>query len=283
MKKTTLLSLVVLASAANAQLYGVGRSAGGYDFYQVNTTTGAATSLFTFSVPNAGSLVGLTYVPSSNKFLTSAQYSAFSSGLVEIDATAMTATVVSHGIPNGSSSTPYFEGLEYMASMGGVVVSYGPGGFFSGNLALLNTSGYGLLNNNAATGIPDGDVIFMDGTGALNVMDTNNPYSGNMRNRITSPFSGIGITPWGSNMFSATDSDFAWKQDEGRLFLTQGGNLATVNAASTTITFVGSYGVATSGAPINITGLATKPVPEPATLAALGIGATALMRRRLKK
>ncbi|MCE9558753.1 MAG: PEP-CTERM sorting domain-containing protein [Armatimonadetes bacterium] len=279
MKKIfTLSTLFAIAATSQAQLYGVGRSSAGFDFYQINTTTGAASSLFSFNVPNAQAIIGLTYCPTTNKFVTTAQMSAFQSKLVEIDLGAMTGTVVSNGIPMVGSGLPYFEGLEYMSSLGGLVVTYGGGGFYTGGMSLLNPSGYGLISSNMATGLPDADVVFMDGSGDLNAMDSNNPAGGFMRNKINSPFAGTTLTGYGSNMFVGTDSDFAWKSDEGRLFLTQGTSLSTVNAASTSITPVGSY--APPGAVINITGIAAKPVPEPASFLALGLGAVAMMRRK---
>lgn len=275
MKKLLSLCFVVTAALSQAQLYGVGPSSAGYTFYSINTTNGAATSVFNFTVPGSSSILGLTYIPTTNKFVTVAGINAFHSELVEIDLGAQTATVMSHGIPLNGSGNSYFEGTEYMASLGGLVVSYGPGGFWTDRLALLNASGYGLLNNTAPI-LADGDVVFMDGTGALNVMDSNNPTAGFMRNRILTPFTTPTLVGHGLNMFTGTDYDFAWKSDEGRLFLTQGNMLSEVNAASTVISQIGMYGVA--GVPVNITGIAA--VPEPATFASIGIGALALLRRR---
>lgn len=277
MKKLLALSFVVTAAVANGQLYGVGRSTAGFTFYSINTSSGAATSIFNFTVPGATSVFGLTYVPTTNRFVTVAQNSAFSSQLIEIDLGATTATPVSHGIPNNGSGTPYFEGLEYMASEGGIVISNGPGGFYTDKLALLNPSGYGLLANTSPI-LADGDVVFMDGTGALNVMDSNNPTGGFMRNMVATPFGTPVLSGYGLNMFAAGDSDFAWKSDEGRLFLTQGNMLSEVNASSTLITPIGMYGNA--GVQVEITGLAA--VPEPATLISVGIGALALLRRKRK-
>lgn len=278
MKQLLTTTLVLSAALSNAQLYGVGASTAGYDFYSINTSTGAATSLFSFNVPGSTHVLGLTYIPSTDRFVTTASFGAFHSKLVEIDLGGASASVVSHGIPLNSSGTPYFEGLEYMSSLGGLVVSYGQGGFYTGQLALLDGTNYGLLNNTSQI-LSDGDVVFMDGTGALNVMDSNNPTGGFMRNTITSPFGTPVLTGYGLNMFAAIDSDLAWKGDEGRLFLTQGSMLSEVNASSTVITPIGSYGVA--GVPVNITGIAA--VPEPASLFAVGIGLAALLRRRRKR
>jgi len=128
-------SLLIVTAAAQAQLYGVGQSGNGYGFASINTTTGASTALFNFSVPGTTAVQGLSYIPSPGKFVTVGFVDANNSKLVEIDASAQTATVVAHGIRN-----TFFEGLEYSASLGGLVVSRGPGGFFSGSLSLMNPS-----------------------------------------------------------------------------------------------------------------------------------------------
>lgn len=281
-RSRTLQSLLVIGSAAAAalsqgQLYGVGATSAGYDFYSINTSTGAATSLFSFSVAGATNVVGLTYIPTTNKFVTVAQFNPWSSKLVELDLGAQTANVVGTGVPLNGNGTTCIEGLEYMSSQGGLVVSHGIGGYYSGKLALLNPLGYGLMNTTTQL-LADGDTLFDDGTGTVNVMDSNNPTGGFMRNKVNSPFSGPTLSGYGSNMFGANDSDFAWKADEGRLFLTEGNVLSEVNASSTSITQIGSYGNA--GVRLSITGIAAKPTPEPASMAALAIGGLGLLRRR---
>lgn len=280
MKKLAIVIVAVAAAGANAQLYGVGPSnngTGSYDFSVINTTTGAATTLFSFFVPNTTGCNFLTYVPQTNKFLSVGVMGAFNSALVEIDPVAQTATTVVNGIPNA-----YFEGLEYMPSLGGVVVSHGGGGFFTGSIALLNPVTYGLVSTGAIPGAGDSDIIFMDGTGALNYLDANNPNSnGFQRNVINNPFGAMSVTGVANNTFNFAggEPDLAWKADEGRLFLSQLTQLSTVGALNG-ITTVGPYGVNSAGAPIQITGLAA--VPEPGTMAALGLGALALLRRRRK-
>lgn len=271
--------MTVFASADD--LYGVSHGSNNIDtFYKINTTTGAATAQFTFSGNNSINTSGLTYNPVTQRFLTVQTLSAFSSQLVEINPFSNTATVVSTGIPSA-----FFEGIEWSGGHGGLVVSHGPGGFFSGSLALLNNS-YGLISNNNATGMGDGDNLFLDGSGDLNLVD-DNFNAGAHRNKLFNPFGVYSSATYGSNIYSFAgfdvDYDHAWKVDENRLFLTRLNSLAWVNAAGTAITSIGGYGASTDGTLIQIRGItAARVVPEPGSFIALGLGGLALIRSRKK-
>ncbi|MCC6661806.1 MAG: hypothetical protein IT437_13075 [Phycisphaerales bacterium] len=265
------LALLSVNAAVRADLYGIGRGIGADTFYQINTATGAATPLFSFSNAGTTSTFHLAYNPVTNRFVTVQQNGTTSSTLIEIDATTFTAAAVVHGIP-----TSAFEGVEYSASLGGFVVSYGTTTGATGRLALLD-NGYTLINNNPSTGLPDGDTLFLDGTGALNVLDPNNPYNGWQRNLINNPFGATSIVvAGGSNPFAATDADCAWKADESRLFLTQTTSLARI-VGPNNIFSVGPYGPG-----ISITGIAVgPPIPAPASLCLLAAaGAVTLLRGR---
>lgn len=273
------LTLTLVASFGSAQLYGIEHGQTNNTIYQISTTTGAATAVFNYAhSSNEINVSGLAYNPGTNKFNTVSYLSGNVTNMIEIDLVGSTANIVSTGI-----STSYFEGLDYSASLGGLVVSHGPGGFFSGSLSLLDNS-YNLLNSNNATGLADGDCLFLDGTGALNALDTNNPTGGFQRNRIVNPFGANTNVATGLNNFVAgKDYDAAWKADEGRLFLTRFDSLATFDNANT-ITGVGSYGTHADGTAIGITGIAVgRPVPEPASFLGLLGGAGALLRRRNRK
>lgn len=279
MKKIFILALASAAASSFAAsgLYGVGRDtiSGNDTFFQINTTTGAATALFQFSNFGSAGISQMTYNPVTDRFLAVQFFGGSLTQLVEINRNTSSAMVVSTGIPS-----QFFEGIEYSAALGGVAVSHGPGGFFSGKLALLNNS-YGLISNNASTGMADGDTLFVDSAGDLNVLDTNNPTLGFQRNVINNPFGSISFSGVGANMWtSGIDYDLAWKQDENKLFLTQRYNLAIVNPSSTAITGVGSFGVNAMGVVNEITGIAVAPVPEPSTWLALGLGSLVLLRRR---
>lgn len=265
-----MIAAVFLATGTKAELYGIGHGIQSDTFYQINTATGAATPLFNFG--NAGTIntYALTYNPNTNKYLTVQVNSTTQTSLIEIDAVSQTAVAVVNGIP-----TTAFEGIEYSAALGGVVVSYGTSTLATGKFALLD-NGYNLINNNAATGISDGDSIYVDSAGALVMMDSNNPHLGWQRNTIINPFGAITINPNGlSNPYTASDYDFAWKADESRLFLTRQTSLATV-VGPNNIFAVGPYGGGT-----NITGIAVgPPIPEPASLLFASCAALGLTSRR---
>jgi hypothetical protein len=134
--KTGSIALIALSAVANAQLYGVGHVSGNNTFYQIDTTTGAATALFSYG--GGVNTNDLAYNPYTNKFVTAQTINSNSLAkrMIEIDAVALTATVVAEQVP-----TDFYEGLEYSISLGGLVVSYSPGLSASTTaLALLDNS-----------------------------------------------------------------------------------------------------------------------------------------------
>jgi|GEM_PF-2088266 len=283
-----ILSLIVLAAltvaASASSLYGVGTAGNSHFLSTINTSTGAATQLFSFSFSSASGITGvfgLTYIPATNKFLTVGQIGPSQAALVEIDPVAQVATIQSLTVPGN----PLFEGIEYSSALNQVVLSVGPGGFFTGNLAFLNPSTYGLNSVNSATGMSDSDILFTDSTGAMNVLDPNNiPGTGAMRNVINNPLAGTTLTGVGTNFWSLTNpmQDLAYKGDVSTLFSTTTGQLFSVNGGSTAATAIGGgYGGA-SGALIRMRGIAvaSQPVPEPATLVLGAAGLVAAVRRR---
>lgn len=259
-----------ITAPVRAELYGIGRGISTDTFYQINTSTGAATALFSFSNVGTTGTFHLAYNPVTNRYVTVQNNGTTSSTLIEIDPVTSTAAAVVHGIP-----TTAFEGIEYSASLGGFVVSYGNTTNATGRLALLD-NGYNLVNNNPNTGLPDGDTLFLDGNGGLNVLDSNNPYNGFQRNLITNPFGATVITFNGfSNPYQATDTDAAWKADEGNLFLTRTSSLARIVGPNNLVT-VGPYGLG-----ISITGIAVgPPIPAPASLCLLAVAGAVAPRRR---
>jgi hypothetical protein len=265
--------MLSIAAVVRAELYGVGRGIGIDTFYQINTTTGLATPLFSFSYAGTTATFHLAYNPATDKYVTVQMNGTTASTLIEIDAVNSTATAVVHGIP-----TTAFEGVEYSSSLGGLVVSYGPSTNATGRLALLD-NGYNLINNNPNTGLPDGDTLFLDGAGGLNVLDSNNPYNGWQRNLITNPFGVTTITPNGlQNPFVATDPDAAWKADEGNLFLTRTTSLARIVGPNNI------FGVGPYGGGVSITGIAVgPPIPEPASLGPVVLVAALAARLRVHR
>lgn len=263
------LSVGALASAGT--LYGLSRDGNfAHRLVTIDTSTGAATTLFSFNVPYATISSGyLTYNPVRDRFLMTAFTSSSESYLVEIDVATRSATQRGIGVP-----TVFFEGIQYSAGHGGLVVSYGANSI-SGNLALLDASDYGRLANAPSLGLADGDTLSLDAAGDINVLDTNNPTGGFQRNQILNPFGAATVVGVGANIFSTSFYELEYDADLGTTFANTTTALYSVNASSTSLTPIGGF-----GSDYNIIGLAVLPVPEPATLAVLALGVLAVSRRR---
>lgn len=80
-----------------------------------------------------------------------------------------------------------------------------------------------------------------------------------------------------SDSFSNT-SDMTYDPARDALFVNSGTALYSVNPSSASDTLIGSNNTG-----VTIDGLAPGPVPEPASMAALALGVTALVRRRLRR
>lgn len=273
-------------SASASSLYGVGTAAGNVHWLTtINTSTAALTPQFSFSVPsNVTGVFGLTYIPATNRFITVGQIGPSNAALIEINPVTQTASQITTSIAGFS----YFEGLEYSSTLNQLVVSVGPGGFFTGRLAFLDPSSYSLLSSNTSTGLQDSDILFTDATGALNVLDDNTPSNGAWRNIVNNPALPSTLTAVGSNFWSSLSlpiQDFAYKSDDTNLYATDFRSLHIVNGPSTGQSLVGNYGFITPGAAFEMKGIAvaSEPVPEPATLVLGAAGLLGAIRRRRQR
>ncbi len=265
----TSLSTVALAGGP-ATLFGISSVGTTDTFCSINTTTGAATAIFSYTNSGGSETYGLAYNPTNNRFMTIHIQAANLCNLIEIDPVALTATVVTPLV--GST---FFEGVEYSSSLGGWVITYGANGF-SPNLALLSNT-HNALQTNIATGISDMDQLYVDGTGALNMQDTNDLFGGFERNRLNNPFTGLTESCVGPNIY-APMYDAGWKQDESKLFFTDVNTLSYINGTETGFVTVGNFGTQ-----FRMTGIAAvNPVPEPTSMVALAAGLGILARKRRK-
>lgn len=270
LKYCTALLLVLLSVPAYSSLFGVSSdSPTSFRFVAIDSSSGQARTEFVVnSFSFDGGVFGLTYIPETNKFLTTGRSTFNDTTLIEIDPVAMTARAIVRSIPN----TSYNEGIEYSQVLGGIVVSYGRDALTT-SLALLNPANYTLIANQVVTPIVDADILFVDYLGQLNVQDSNQPSGGFSRNIINNPFGAISLS--GVNSFP-NPNDFAFSSVDGILYSTSGSSLSSVNNLTNAVTSIGSH-----GAGFNVTGLAA--VPEPVTMTILAAGLAAVARRRQRK
>lgn len=284
MRITFFALLAAVGSSAHAlNLYGV------YDYVDatgtpasaigtINTSNAAVTPWFNLNLPsNVIGVQGLAYVPSTNKFITIGRIGNTLSALLQVDPVLQTTSVI------GTSFSGLMEGVEYSSALNRIVVTWGTTTFITNQFAFLNPSGYASTVN-ATPGHADGDTLFTDANGDLNLLDTNNPTNGRQRNIVNNPQGpGTTYTGVGSNFWSIASPvvDLAYKSDDANLYATTITTLSTVNGASTALNTIGNYG-GVNGAIIQMRGLAvaSQPVPEPATFVLGAAGLAAAIRRR---
>lgn len=255
----TLLSLVVTAAAiapAQGRLIAVDSSRA---LYEIDMSTGTKTSIGTVS-SNASTTAGLAYDAASGTMYLS---STGNDSLFTLDLATGAATLVgAYG-----DSTIVMHGLEWDSSTGTL---YGVSGSTNQNTYRINTttgvatafgstglSSFNNLGYNSAT-----DTMYMTNSG------TDSFYS---FNRTTGSPTLIGALGGPTN-----PNGLAYNSDNGLMYLVDNStdSLYTVNLGTGAATLIGSTG---SG---NLLGLAYVPVPEPASMAVLGLGAAALLRRK---
>jgi DNA-binding beta-propeller fold protein YncE len=254
--------LILLASGAFAQgrLIAVDSSRA---LYEINMATGAKTQIGTVSA-NAGTTAGLAYDRGNDKvYLTSTG----NDSLYTLDMATAAATLV------GAYGDPaiVMHGLEWDSSTSTLyAMSSHNAGLYRLNTTtcaatLIGTTGLSSFCNigyNSAT-----NVMYMTNSG------TDSSYTINRTTGAVTLLAGLG-GPTNPN-------GLAYNHDNGLMYMVDNStdNLYTLNMATGVATVVGSTG---TGNLLGLVYINPQVVPEPATMAALGIGALALIRRRKK-
>lgn len=251
------LSVVSVSAFAQGRLIAVDSSRA---LYEINMTTGAKTSIGTVS-SNASTTSELAYdrVNDVIYVASSGNDSLFTLDLATGNATLVGAfgdsTVVMHGLEFGPGNVLYAvsgasanQNVYTVDTTTGVATAIGATGLTS-----FNNLGY-----NSDTG-----VMYMTNSGSDSL------YTMNLTNgapTLVGPLNG-----------STNPNGVAYNYDNGLMYMVDNStdNLYTLNLATGAANLIGSTGTG------NLLGLMYyNPVPEPASMAALGLGAAALLRRR---
>ncbi|MEX2243750.1 MAG: PEP-CTERM sorting domain-containing protein [Fimbriimonadaceae bacterium] len=228
----------------------------------VDIATGAKTLVGTVS-SNAGTTGGLAWDNATGTmYLTSTSLDS----LFTLDLNTLTATLVgAYG-----DSTVVMHGLEWDSSAG---VLYGASGVSANNnlYRVSTTTGAATLVGNVGL-TSFNNLGFHSGTGVMYMTHGGNDSLYTLNTATATP------TLIGPLNGPTNPHGLAYNQDDGRMYLIDSAtdNFYWLDLATGNANLIGSMG---SG---NLLGMAYVPVPEPGTMAVLGLGALALMRRRKK-
>lgn len=205
-----------LAAQPATTLYGIMGESGSfnYQFATVNTTTGLATALFSFSLSYP--LSGLAYDPSLHKFVAVGQAGSnfpFVGMVVVIDAVAHT---IQERAIDGLPDSPFtnFVGVEYDQTLHQVLVTYGQdsgNGNLQNRIAAVNPlTGAVLAFTEPALAVSDFDIaVFNSATSQLVDADTNDSPFEAIANVFGTPV----ITPYANPPNDGELSDGAFSTD----------------------------------------------------------------------
>ncbi len=246
-----------LTATAQGQLYALDSSRA---LYVLDMNTGARTLVATVSA-NAGTAAGLCYNPANNiVYLTSTS----NDSLYSVDLATGTATLI--GLYGDAAIVMH--GLEFDDSTGTLygVSSHNNGLYtinpMTGAATLVGTSGLASFTNLGYNSITNQMFATNSGTDSFYAM-----------NRATGATTLIGPLNGPTN-----PNGVAFNRDNGLMYLVDNStdNLYTIDLATGVATVIGPTGAG------NFLGLAYVPVPEPAAVMLLGLGAAFLAARRLR-
>lgn len=215
---------------------------------RINTATGAASVVFTFSLPDQGRGVwGLAYHPGTKKFYTTMDGPGGSYlGILQVDPKTL---AVKRIVP----PVAYSEGIEYLPQLGSLLISCTDSGYATNSVAKLSPDG--TITDRYTIPVEDADNLGIDPeTLRLLTFDINNQTDGYSLNGI---YDLLGI-PQRVGLYNGqvggSDGDLATMG--GRVYLTRLTRLGRFDSNYSVITEIGNYNLSTG---IYVTGLAAAP------------------------
>jgi hypothetical protein len=261
----SLTSFAALAAMSHGQgvMYGVSNNGtAASSLYTINTATGAATVVG--SLGFSASFSGLEYMNGSLYVTDLFANGGFNFGSIN-PATGAATVIAAQGSLNmwGLAANPSLN-LFYTVDLdaGNVLKSITPAGV----ITTIGATGVGFFGTGMAFRASTNTLFATGFDGSLYTINTTTGAAtivGSTGLSFTNAWQGLAFDGSGTLFLNAADND----------------NLYTINTTTGAATLVGANGPTNGN---GIDGLAFAPVPEPASMAALGLGALALLRKRRK-